>query len=524
MSRSTEANVEDEIDFKWGNKRGVGVKNKDVQFYESFTYEGVEYFLNDCAYFYQTGDFETSIGKLVRIFETPTHEKKVKVVWLFRPSEIRNYLGDYQPHWNELFLACGEGNGLSNVNSVEAIIGKCNVVCTAKDKRNCEPSEADLKMADFFFSCAFDVGRLVIVDKFADVIGGIKVEQFFNKKKVQNQKISNPKPRPKIVIKKRTDHLSKPHNQAEVRPENVMPKQTSLKSFPYKKRKFLEDNLCNNRSKESNGEEGFDENRNERDCKKRKITLGDNLCNNRGKESHGEENLDKDRKERFCKVAPQLKLDKIVNNGGEFMEVTRRPGDEKRKWFKQLPWEERLRKAQELGSLILLNNLDPSYTSYEVEDLVWHALNERVEARMIEWSSTSNPHYGRAFVIFKTKDAAESAISRLCTRCLILGDGRAVTAEKGTVREPGEQAKFFGHLVMDRFGFQKQREEMRNAVSTSHCSQPNTLEYSMATDWRTLQRRSDVWWKRLYQRQMGEMQEVQRRLKREEIQEVQRET
>ncbi|KAF7841820.1 uncharacterized protein G2W53_004118 [Senna tora] len=30
MSRAQEANVEDETDFKWGNKRGDGVKNKDV--------------------------------------------------------------------------------------------------------------------------------------------------------------------------------------------------------------------------------------------------------------------------------------------------------------------------------------------------------------------------------------------------------------------------------------------------------------------------------------------------------------
>ncbi|KAF7814443.1 protein ANTI-SILENCING 1-like isoform X3 [Senna tora] len=94
----SDAIVEDETYFKWGNKSEVGVKNKDVQFYESFTYKGVEYFLYDCVYFYQEGDFETSIGKLVRIFETPTHKKKVQVVWLFRPVELRNYLGDYQPH------------------------------------------------------------------------------------------------------------------------------------------------------------------------------------------------------------------------------------------------------------------------------------------------------------------------------------------------------------------------------------------------------------------------------------------
>ncbi|KAF7812401.1 protein ANTI-SILENCING 1 isoform X1 [Senna tora] len=79
MSRPTEENVEDETDFQWGTKRGDGVKNKDVQFCESFTYKGVEYFLYDCVYFYQAGDFETSIGKLVRIFETPTHEKKILI-------------------------------------------------------------------------------------------------------------------------------------------------------------------------------------------------------------------------------------------------------------------------------------------------------------------------------------------------------------------------------------------------------------------------------------------------------------
>lgn len=103
-------------DFKWGSKSGVGVKNEDIQYYESFIYEGVEYFLYDCVYFYNTAHLDTSIGKLVKIYETPTHEKMVKVVWFFRPAEIRNFLGHYQPRWNELFLASGVGKGVSNVN------------------------------------------------------------------------------------------------------------------------------------------------------------------------------------------------------------------------------------------------------------------------------------------------------------------------------------------------------------------------------------------------------------------------
>lgn len=116
MSHSAGANVGELIDFKWGIKKGVGIKNKNIHFYESFVYEGVEYFLYDCVYFYHTDHVETSIGKLVKIFERPNHEKVVRVVWFFRPTEIRNFLGDYQPRWDELFLASGVGNGVSNVN------------------------------------------------------------------------------------------------------------------------------------------------------------------------------------------------------------------------------------------------------------------------------------------------------------------------------------------------------------------------------------------------------------------------
>lgn len=116
MSHPSEAKVGDSIDFKWGIQRGVGRKNKDIHFYESFVYEGVEYFLYDCAYFHHDDHVETSVGKLVRIYERPTHEKMVKVVWFFRPTEIRNFLGDYQPRWNELFLASGAGKGVSNIN------------------------------------------------------------------------------------------------------------------------------------------------------------------------------------------------------------------------------------------------------------------------------------------------------------------------------------------------------------------------------------------------------------------------
>lgn len=108
--------------FKWGAKRGVGRKNHNVRFYESFTFEGIEYRLFDCAYFFVYGQCETSIGKLVSMYETSTGEKKVKVIWFFRPSDIQRFLGEYEPQWDELFLACGDENGVSNINDVVSFL------------------------------------------------------------------------------------------------------------------------------------------------------------------------------------------------------------------------------------------------------------------------------------------------------------------------------------------------------------------------------------------------------------------
>jgi hypothetical protein len=107
--------------FKWGNKKGIGVRNKDTQFYDSFVYDGVEYFLYDCVCFYHTDHVETSIGKLVKMYQTST-QKMIKVVWFFRPSEIRNFFGSYKPCWNELFLASGKGTGVTNRNLLVILI------------------------------------------------------------------------------------------------------------------------------------------------------------------------------------------------------------------------------------------------------------------------------------------------------------------------------------------------------------------------------------------------------------------
>jgi hypothetical protein len=117
-----EAEKVDSIEFKWGKKRGVGGKKKDVQFYESFFYDGVDYTLYDSVYMYKEGEPEPYIGKLIKIWENADKTKKVKVLWFFRPREISNYLGDEKTLKNELFLASGEGVGNANVNPLVIIL------------------------------------------------------------------------------------------------------------------------------------------------------------------------------------------------------------------------------------------------------------------------------------------------------------------------------------------------------------------------------------------------------------------
>ncbi|XP_039066295.1 protein ANTI-SILENCING 1-like [Hibiscus syriacus] len=166
--------------FKWGKKRGIGGRNKAVQFYESFTYDGLDYTLYDSVYLYKEDQPLPYIGKLIKIWENPDKAKWVKVLWFFRPSEISVHLVDESTEPNEVFLASGEGKGLANVNPLATISGKCNVVCISKDRRNPQPSDQDLQMADFVFYRTFDVEQCIIGDKFVDKIAGIDVKFIFN--------------------------------------------------------------------------------------------------------------------------------------------------------------------------------------------------------------------------------------------------------------------------------------------------------------------------------------------------------
>lgn len=116
MSNLKDGDKSDDIGFSWGIRKGRGGQNKDVQFYGSFTYDDVEYFLYDCVYLLKEGEAKPYVGKLIKIWEAKNKERKVKILWFFHPEEISNYLVGENVLENELFLATGVGKGLANVN------------------------------------------------------------------------------------------------------------------------------------------------------------------------------------------------------------------------------------------------------------------------------------------------------------------------------------------------------------------------------------------------------------------------
>ncbi|BFG24592.1 hypothetical protein CerSpe_108660 [Prunus speciosa] len=506
-----ETNMEDDY-FNWGKKGGVGEEER-VQFYESFTLEGMEYSLYDCVHLYRSGCRETDIGKLVEIYDTEDHEKKIKVVWFFRPSDIHNFLGDWKPRRNEILLASGVGQGLSNVNPLEAIVQKCNVVCASKDERNPQPSEEELRMATYIFSHNFDVGKRQILENFPDEISGIKVECFFNKRNNQQlfrlpkfqTNLRDPAGPSNVPSKLELDEATASPVKNKLKESMVGPGEQGCASNEMLR---LKPALDGNGTQSARISHGQDKERHKvRFVDQPHISASDCVAFTKG---------DASRKKpdgvAFTKGdASRKKPDGVAFTKGDASR--KKPDIDKRSWFKQPSWEVKLQRAQDAGHLVLLDNLDPSYASSEVEALVWKAFREKVEAKMIQYSTFSTPQYGKAFVIFKSRNTAERVISELNSRCLVPENWRPVIGIRRSLKGPDKTARFVGHLSIAKIRLQSQREAMRKAVSTSHCSQPNSIEYDMALEWCLQQEKSDACWKTLYEKQVEEIREARRAIR-----------
>ncbi|XP_057478472.1 protein ANTI-SILENCING 1-like isoform X2 [Actinidia eriantha] len=615
MSHLMEVDKGENLEFNWGKKRGVGGNKKEVQFYESFTYDGVDYMLHDCVYMYKEGEPEPYIGKLIKIWENADKTKKVKVHWFFHPSEILNYFGDEEALQNEIFLASGEGVGVANVNPLEAIAGKCNVICISRDSRNPQPSEQELEMADCIFYRTFDVKHHTISDRMDDKVAGLEGENpTVEFKAARTDGIANDlmetgsEDVKGLLVERKLLPGGKPVSSAALdsdavattsgQQENVPGVKTdSNKREPEKsklrdcrivvkdKAKFTNDSDTSDGKPAKKSMAGMKALGTTSALSERKLKLGfgkDILESDKGvksgidagaledrpskkpridssvkpekKENDGVQKLsissngnnadlavtltvggktkpeatflgpDKDRKQRtdekkikfsngkLLKVSAQDYPSEDIKTEGDGFEVTRRPDVERSKWFRPLPWEERMKSAHEQGTLVHLSNLDPEYTSGEVEDIIWNAFKENCTARMVQRTAISNRHSGQAFIILKTRAAAERIIKELEDRCLMLPNGSPIVGSSASPLFQEKKSTFVGHLCIDKIKQQTQRE-MREAVSTSHCSQPNTIEYEMAMEWCLLQSRSERWWKQIYKQHGVELRKLKANLK-----------
>ncbi|KAL8063375.1 hypothetical protein ABFX02_01G023100 [Erythranthe guttata] len=703
MSTPIEVENLEEPQFEWGKKRGIGGRNKDVQFYDSFAYDGVEYNLHDCVYMHKQGE-PPYIGKIVKIWENADKSKKIKVHWFFRPSEISYYLKDTEVLENELFFASGEGNGLvglANINPLEAISGKCNVVCISTDNRNPQPSSEELQMANYVFYRVFDVRTCTISDQMNDRVGGLEVKFVFNRRQSSTpvdipriesngkdeerneiacretpklagknimQQLNNVKPDENsdyMLGKDDTNQKEGQVNRKSLLGENSSgadvnssksrkpTKTTSEDAVELEKAanltkdlKGLQGQLSNSKSflsiektessqaKDSAGSEmdtelgvevsarrersspanaaspnetmrpltidvspneipksGSNEdlerygqatklvksssastkrplktsadfskeksNPRDDDCHKDKdTTLGNDSYpieggpSKKAKIEASVEKLEDKRNNTLKKLKKKtsqgetrnsstpttshdikaksrlgngdlkkyndVKVGKLSNDNlphpkegdggieGKIFEVTRRPNVETNNWMK-LPWEARLKSAHDQGRFLLLQNLDPEYTSEEVQDIIGSAFKESCTAKMVRHTAISSPHSGQAFVIFKTREAVDKVLNKLDDECLMLPNQRPLVVSIGVLPKPSEkQTGFVGHLSIDRARRPMQRE-MKEAVSTPHYSQNNTIEYEMAMDWCLLQSKSDKWWAKIYEQQGKEL-------------------
>lgn len=639
----------DNSEFRWGVKRGAGAKGKEIQFYDSFTYEGVEYSRYDCVYIHKDGESDPYIGKIIKIWDDrKDKKKKMKVMWFFRPIEIRNWVDVESTTDREIFLACGEGKGVFNINVLEVIIGKCKVLCTSKDARNPQPTEEDLNDADYFFYRFFDVGNYTVSEDFGDMEGdfifnkhswvnkaGPPVNQPLNgtnkvladkfmangdergktgnvilKDELNNRDVENkdmlsslpvkegvvtetpkedgvlksPKedgmetskgddvpdaPRlkmekdetPKEEVRKdetevlKTDEIEKPempskvgieedgakktaglevgtggkknsevpskmNSKEDVTKESIRPevgtgerKNIRCDSFREEKKPIKRARYTVDSDEEEYGVTGLKRDGLE-DVSKRKIDSKKEVSGTEKKlvkKAKVEDNSVK-ASEGLTRTTPQLmEQNKQKISGREIIEITKKPEVESNRWFKGLPWDERLRKGYEQKAVIRLQNFDPSYTSSEIEDIMWHIFGERCTAKVIPRTAFSNLKCGEALVIFRTKEGADMAVKKLEEAFLMLSDGRPLIATKAAAPVVSGKPKFAGHISIEKHKLMHrshQAEEIRKAVSTSHCSQPNTIEYEMAMEWRLLQEKSECWWKELYKQENLELDKV----------------
>ncbi|CAO2203986.1 unnamed protein product [Urochloa humidicola] len=515
----------EEIQFSWGKCRAKGGAKMDTQFYESFTLDNVNYSLYDCVYLFKYGDPEPYIGKIVKIWEQ-NQAKKVKILWFFLPNEIQKYLRGHVME-NEIFLASGNGIGLTDINPLEAIAGKCTVICISKDKRNRQPSPQEQAMADYVFYRFFDVNNCTLSDQLPDKIAGLQVNVLLNPR--HELAISSPSAA-NVPLNSNVDEGLAATSHSAVKEEDESPEAAVPLSEPAVKEVDANQlatvppvqSVVKKEDKKPVASIPLSKSIVKKEDKKsaNAIPLSHSAVEEDEKpiastppaRSAAVENIPKHRPPHNAQAGERppkkLKLSQEDTVKGTTPAITekteKRPLElpsrqaDRSKWF-NMSWDDRLRIADEQGTLVYIQNLDIQFAAADIEELVREALQLSCTARPINHPTYDDPNHGKAYAIFRSKSAADLAICKINSG-LVVG-GRPLYCSKGLLKVPKSSGTLVGHLSVYNIKIgQKQREEQKKAVSTSHCSQPNTIEYDLALDWMLLREKQEKKFEILHKR------------------------
>jgi len=400
----------------------------------------------------------------------------------------------------------------------EAVAGKCTVICISKDERNRQPSPQEQAMADYIFYRVFDVKNCTLSDQLPDKIAGLEVKVLLNPK--DELVISSPNAVNVPLNPNADDGLAAtaPPPHSAVKEENESPDAAVPLSQPAAKevdaklpaRVPLSQSVVSKEEQKPVAVIPISESVIKKEDKKSAaaISLSQSaikeeekpvastphprsaVVENNAKHTQSQNAQGGERPPKKLKLSQEATVKNMTPAVTETrpLELPSRQAD-RSKWFK-ISWDDKLRRAVEQGTLVYIQNLDIHFAAADIEELIREALQLSCTAKPINHPTYDDPNNGKAYAIFRTKNDADSAISKINSG-LVVG-GRPLYCSKGLLKVPKSSGTFVGHLSLQNIKIgPKQREEQKKAVSTSHCSQPNTIEYDLALDWMLLRAKQE---------------------------------
>jgi len=407
------------IQFSWGKRRAKGGVKMDTRFYESFTLDNVKYSLYDCVYLFKHGDPEPYIGKIVKIWEQ-NQAKKVKILWFFFPNEIQKYLRGSVME-KEIFLASGDGIGLADVNPLEAVAGKCTVICISKDERNRQPSPREQAMADYIFYRVFDVENCTLSDQLPDKIAGLGVEVLLNPKDelvISSPNALNPNaddglaataPPPHSAVKEENESpdaavpLSQPAaKEVDAKSPAAVPLSQSVVNKEDQKPVAaipISKSVIKKEDKKSVAAVSVSQSAIKEEEKPvastphpRSAVVENNAKHTQSQNAQGGERPPK--KLKLSQEATVKNMTPAVTETRP-LELPSRQAD-RSKWFK-ISWDDKLQRADEQGTLVYIQNLDINFAAADIEELIREALQLNCTAKPINHPTYDDPNNGELF-------------------------------------------------------------------------------------------------------------------------------